>query len=86
MIIYTNRKILKRSPLKEYKLYLSNFSLFAAIAWLGGKIDINADSYWQLVVIAAISFVVVALLFAVVNFVVSFKEINSFLRRKKGNI
>ena len=82
-IIYTNTKILGRSPFKEYKLYAANFALFALIVFVNGRIDFSVGSYWQLILIAAVVFVVVCAAFMVLNCLINIKDIKTFFSKRR---
>ena len=63
-IIYSNVKILRRSPLKQYVMVGSNFVLFGVIAFVFSKIHIHLENYLNFVVIGfVVTFVLVLLYF-----------------------
>lgn len=51
-ILYANKKILERSPLKEYILVASNFIVFIGLVFLRNQIQYVPSSYLQLIGIA----------------------------------
>ncbi len=84
MIIYSNKRILKRSPLKEYKLYLANFAVFGIFAFVSRQITIVADSYFHLILIAVAVTTVVAIAYLLVNSIVNYKELKGLLNMLKA--
>ena len=69
MIIYANRKILKRSPWKTYRRWLVNLALFVAVTLLSKTVfaHISLDTYPKIILSAAASCVVVIPLFFAVS-------------------
>lgn len=82
-ILYANRKILKRSPLKEYKLYLANFIIFALFVIISRSYVIKACSYLQLIGVAFVVFVIVAIVYMIVNIVINYKDLKMLWFRYK---
>lgn len=82
-IIYSNTRILNRSPWNEYKLHLSNFALFTFVVYFSKFITITASSYLQLVLIAIVVVIVVAFLYGAVNIAINYKSIKSFVLNYK---
>lgn len=76
-ILYANRKILKRSPKKEYVLVLTNFAVFAAFVWLHEYIRIVPASYLQLVGDAVLVSMGIVAVYAAINY-----AMNRFVLRK----
>ena len=67
MIIYANKRILKRSPWKEYKLYLFNLFIFGCAVVLNEFLSIQAFGYFDLLIKAIIVSVVVISSYVVLN-------------------
>lgn len=69
MIIYANKKILKRSPWKTYRRWLVNLALFIAVTLLSKPIfaHISLDTYPKIILWAAITCMVVIPLFFMVS-------------------
>ena len=59
MIIYSNKRILKRSPWKEYKLYLFNFLIFGCAVVLNYNFPLQAFGYLDLLYKAVVISIVV---------------------------
>ncbi len=76
-ILYANRKILKRSPKKEYMLVLTNFAVFAAFVQLHEYIRIAPSSYLQLVGDAVLVSIGIVAVYAAINY-----ALNRFVLRK----
>lgn len=67
-ILYANRKILKRSPKKEYVLVLTNFVVFLGFALLREYISLVPSSYLELVGIAVPVGVAIVIVYAAINY------------------
>lgn len=80
IIAYANRKILHRSPLKEYGLYITNFFVFAVFVLLNIVFPIQVYHYGDLIVKGIVVFVLVCIVYGIVNFIV-FK--NSLMKNFK---
>lgn len=52
IIIYANRKILKRSCWRTYKIWITNLLVFVVIMCLNNIININLDSYISIILFA----------------------------------
>lgn len=52
IILYANRKILRRSAVGEYLLYGVNFAAFGAVVLLRRQVEIRVDSFLRLVILA----------------------------------
>ena len=63
MIIYANRRILKRSPWRTYKCWFSNMIIFSVIHILAGHLTINLDSYVYIIGWAAASAIIIFLVY-----------------------
>lgn len=84
MIIYANKKILNRSPWNEYKLHIPNFITFFLVVFLSRFITIEASSYLQLVLIAIVTIIAVAVLYGAINIVINYKTIKLFILKRKN--
>ncbi len=73
VIIYTNTKILCRSPKHTYLIHAVNITLFVSITFLYNLLNIGINSYWD--------FVVVAFPFTVISIIV-FSAVQSFIFRE----
>lgn len=69
LIIYANTKILHRRPGKEYGLYAVNFLLFAGVVLLKDHIPTKASGYGQLILIAILVAIIVALVYLAGNLI-----------------
>ena len=76
-IIYGNRRILKRSPLKEYILMLTNFAVFIGFVLTERSVNFVPKTYLHLICVAVPISIVVTLVYVVINYV-----LNRFLLRK----
>lgn len=85
MIIYANRKILKRSPWITYRRWLIFFTLFVGIVFLSSFITISIDSYIELFIYAVPSAIIIlfAYLFtASVSEMKTYRSMLTFIRNK----
>lgn len=82
-IIYANKRIMNRSPLKEYMLHLPNFALFAVIVLFSKYVSIEASGYVQLVGIAFVTVFIVAALYGILNFFINFDKIRLLISKFK---
>lgn len=67
IILYANRKILRRSPLKEYALYGLNGLIFVLCAMLSQKMQFAIDHYFQWIAKAGMVGVLVLAVYALPN-------------------
>ncbi len=87
IIIYTERRILHRNPLKTYKPVVVNFVLFGAVVWLEKAVDLRLESYLQFVLYGVIYAVTVVPIYFIVNSICSpkeFKFVFDILKSKLG--
>ena len=75
IIIYANRKLLGRSPLKAYKLYIINFLIFVLFLFINIFMPISANSYGELLIKAIGVCFVVATIYLIVNMIFFKKDI-----------
>ncbi|MBZ9687730.1 sugar isomerase [Clostridium estertheticum] len=75
IIIYTSRRILKRSSLITYKRWLVNIVLFLSIVVTSNKLNIAPNSYIKF---AKTGFILLIIIFPIFFIVVSVFEIKSF--------
>lgn len=70
MIIYANISILKRSPWITYRRWLLNLALFVCITVAAKLVlaHVSLDSYWQIILWAAVCCVIIIPLFFVIAF------------------
>lgn len=80
-IVYSNCKILKRSPLRQYKIIGSFFALFIAIALIFKCINMSVSSYYEFLVVGIILVVVMAILYFGVALL-----LNAYVRRCVVNV
>ena len=83
MIIYSNRKILNRSPLKEYKLYVVNFLTFFVFYFLSQKVELHIETYLGLLVEAIKVTAVVGIVYVLVNIMTNCKIVISKVKELK---
>ena len=86
IIIYANRKILKRSPKKTYTILIAYFAIYFAAVFLFGKIGWNIDSYAVFMLYGVICVAVFAAVYFIPTFIVEREGLISlfrYLRRKK---
>ena len=74
IIMYSNKKILKRSSLKEYKLYFINLILFAFVCYFTTKYPVVSTSYINLICKAALYSVCIFILFIASNIIFNYKN------------
>lgn len=67
IIIYTNRTIMNRSPLKSYRRWVLNILLAVAFCFAGKLLPDSYNGYFEIILYAAVTLVVVALVFLTVN-------------------
>lgn len=67
IVLYANHRILYRSAQKEYCLYAVNFAVFFIFGFLNTKLSIQATSYFQLAVWAAVVSICVGITYILVN-------------------
>lgn len=85
-IIYGNRKILNRSPAKEYKTVILNFLIFAAFVYLRRYIAIEVTSYLEWIGYAIITTIGVVVIYGLPNCLAHKEEIKrgiALLKAKK---
>ena len=63
MILYSNRVILKRSPLKTYRRWITNLILLLLILWGSSYITLTLNTYGQIILWAVVYLVVIAGIF-----------------------
>ena len=80
MIIYANKRILKRSPVKEYKLYIFNFVVFGLFLFFNYKFPIQAVGYFDLVCKAVVVSIMVILVYVATNALVFGKVIKKLVK------
>jgi O-antigen/teichoic acid export membrane protein len=84
IIIYANKKILKRSPIKEYRVYVFNFAIFGVIALLNKKLNVEIVSYGQLFLYAVIVFVTVMIVYCLANILFNLKTVKPLFKKLKN--
>lgn len=67
VIIYSNKKLLNRSPMRTFSYYIVEFSLTAVIYILFTNLNISINNYFQFVVAGACLTVAVSVLFVSVS-------------------
>ncbi len=80
-IIYSNRKILNRSPIKQYVTIGLYFAMFAVVAFVSGKLNLQLNSYVDFIIAGAIVTLVLAICFFGLAIL-----LNSDIRKKGTNI
>lgn len=79
IIIYGNKRILKRSPKKSYRIYISNMLIFILLYVFKEKIFINSSNY----IVLLMSTIKVSLIYGVVylffNVLFNYKSIIDFI-------
>ena len=75
MIIYTNRVILQRSPWHTYKHWVLNLVIFISIVFASRFIiPSNLNSYFDLILVGAISGITILIIFIGVTFIATYKQ------------
>ena len=69
IVIYANKRILFRSPWKEYLLYLGNCVVFAFVVYANSCASFMLDTYWKLILAAIPISIGIVLVYALVNLV-----------------
>lgn len=82
MIIYANKRILKRSPWKEYKLYLLNFLIFCLFLAFNYNFPLQAFGYADLLYKAVGVSIVVIAIYIAINATIFGKEIIKHIKPK----
>lgn len=70
IIIYANKRILSRSPWKEYFIYLGNCAVFFLIVYANSYVSMKEDTYWDLILAGLPVSIGIILIYALVNFVI----------------
>ena len=90
MIIYANKRILNRSPWITYKRVISNTVIFVVVTYITSLFKWNLDSYFNIVKYAAISGIIILVVYFIVasavnpnSFIFLKNYIISFLKSKK---
>ena len=83
MIIYTNKKILNRNPIYEYRNIVFNFTIFIIVVYLSKIYYIKIDSYIDFMVKSIIIFVVISIIFILFNFINNFGLLKKFFKENK---
>ena len=93
IIVYSNKKLLNRSPNKTISIYLVNLVLTAICSLILFSINVTINSYLTFIVVGFLSTLSVFIVFMIVLSVLYNKEfknmfslIKSFLYKKKKNI
>ena len=74
-ILYTNRHVLQRSSIGEFKNVWRDFLIYFSIAFMSAKVlKINATSYVQLLGIAVVTGVIIVLLYLITFIIFNRKE------------
>ena len=74
-ILYTNRHVLQRSSIGEFKNVWIDFLIYFSIAFMSAKVlKINATSYVQLLGIAVVTGVIIVLLYLITFIIFNRKE------------
>lgn len=69
IVLYANKRILLRSPWKEYLIYLGNYAAFFLIVYANSYVSVKADTYWNLILTAIPVSIGIMLIYALVNFI-----------------
>lgn len=80
IIIYANRRILKRMPLKVYRNMFLDFSLFGIMCFIFSKINLPITSYIDFVLWGMLLFVMITSIFLVANLSIE-KSLGKFVFR-----
>ena len=80
MIIYANRKILKRSNWNTYKWWFLGIALFAIFEFLYHYTVPMINSYWIFLIIAIVITIIIVLSYLIITYLFSNREIKSFLK------
>lgn len=81
MLIYSNRKILGRSPIKEYKNILLNGVAFVCIIYLFNNLTLHINSYLDFVKYGILIFGVNFITFLSVNIICNYKLVIILLKK-----
>ena len=84
IINVSNRKILKRSPIRTYITLGTNCLLFAVVAIVSGYVDLGIDSYVKFFAVGAVVMILLMVLFCGVNFAVNPTAIKRCLQALRG--
>ncbi len=86
MIIYANKIIMKRSPFSTYRRWILNVILLLGLVFVSKHIVFPAETYLQILLFAALTFVVAGALFFLLSVATdtnSYKILKSTLKRRK---
>lgn len=91
IVVYANNKILERSSKRSLVVFVLNFILFASIGYGMARIDFNANSYFDLIKIGALTTPCVLIVFALFNLLIFKQErillidtVKGFIKKKVG--
>ena len=88
IIIYANKKLLNRSPIKTFSIYGLNLVLFGLTYFLFELINIKIDSYIGFIAYGSVFTSITVIVFFVINCVVfrkDFAGVVGLLKSKKRN-
>lgn len=78
--LYANKKILNRSSLKSFKVFLTNGVLFVAVCFLAQNITINPGGYLSFFIYAAVTTICILPVFVLIQSLVNPAEAKTFFR------
>ena len=81
MVIYSNKKILNRSPLKTYKTIIVNFLVFIAVAIISKLFIIKCENYIQFAIWGCVVSCVIILIYFIVNYLANRRVLMGVLKR-----
>ncbi len=74
MIIYANKKILFRNPIKTYKHWIVYLTIFAVIFLVEKSLSFNCDSYINLLLFGFVFGLIICIVYFAIAFLLSYKE------------
>lgn len=86
MIIYSNIRILNRSPLKSYKPVSANFTLFFIVVLLNSKLNIALTSYSEFILLGIISLFTIVPVFVIAIAIFNKEEFKFVFDMLKGKL
>lgn len=92
MIIYGNKKILNRSPLPQYALWIVNIILSAITIFIFNLLNLQLDNYFVIILTAAVMCVICVPLYIVISYCINWQSgrevlnfAKSFISKKQRN-
>lgn len=79
MVIYSNKKLLNRSSFITFRRWILNLGISFIVIFVTHKININADSYFLLILSATIIGIIIFTVFMIINSLLEYKVSKNLL-------